>query len=86
MTSVPTIPDSHAVPAYIEDGARIAAILLVWSVLAAFFAFAVSEIGGPGAISETLGPSLGAILMATGLLNAVLYVLYRLADYWHEHG
>lgn len=85
MTSVPTIPDSHSVPAYIEDGARIAAILLVWGVLAAFFAFGVSEIGRQGAMGETIGPALGAIFMATGLLNAVLYVLYRLADYWHEH-
>lgn len=85
MTALPSIPQSHSIPAYIEDGARIAAILLVWGVLAAFFTFAVGEIGGQGGIGGTIGRSLGTIFMATGFLNAVLYVLYRLADYWHEH-
>ncbi len=85
MTTLPTIPSSHSIPNYIEDGARIAAILLVWGVIAAFFTFGVSEIGGPSGIGETLGPSLGGLFLATGFLNAVLYILYRLADYWHEH-
>ena len=85
MTALPSIPQSHSIPTYIEDGARIAAILLVWGILAAFFAFALGEVGGPGGFGQTLGSSLGALFMATGFLNAVLYVLYRLADYWHEH-
>ena len=85
MSTLPTIPSPHSIPTYIEDGARIAAILLVWGILAAFFAFALGEVGAPGGLGDTLGTSLGGLFMATGFLNAVLYVLYRLADYWHEH-
>lgn len=85
MSTLPSIPATHSISEYLEDGARIAAILFIWSVIAAFFTFGVSEIGGPGSLFETLGPQIGAILAITGLLNAILFILYRSIDYWHQH-
>jgi hypothetical protein len=85
MSTLPSIPVTHSISEYLEDGARIAAILFIWSVIAAFFTFGVSEIGGPGSLFKTLGPQIGAILAVTGLLNAILFILYRSIDYWHQH-
>jgi len=84
VPTLPSIPDPHSISDYIADGAWIAAILLVWGVIAAFFTYGVSEIGGTGSLFETLGPRIGAILALTGLLNAVLFLLYRSIDYWHQ--
>ena len=83
MTDQPSLPESHSLTDYVEDGARIATILLVWTVIAAFFTFAVSEIGGTGSLFETIGPGLGSVFALTGLLNAILFVVYRAIDY-HE--
>jgi membrane associated rhomboid family serine protease len=85
MSTKPSIPDAQSVPEYVADGARIAAIVLVWGVIAAFFTHGVSEIGGPGSLFETFGPQVGAALALAGLLNAVLYVFYRSIDYWHQY-
>ena len=85
MSIPPSIPSTHSISEYIADGARIAVILLVWSVIAAFFTYGVSEIGGPGSLFEMLGPQIGALVALTGLLNAVLFVLYRSIDYWHQY-
>jgi hypothetical protein len=85
MAQLPSIPAPHSVPDYVADGARIAAILLVWGIIAAFFTYGVSEIGGTGSLFETIGPQIGAALALTGVLNAVLYLLYRAIDYWHQH-
>lgn len=82
--SPPSIPPADDVASYVADGARIAAILLVWSVIAAFFTYGVSEIGGTGSLFELLGPQIGALLVLTGVLNAVLFVCYRTVDYWRE--
>ena len=81
----PSIPSTHAISEYIADGARIAAILLVWGVIAAFFTYGVSEIGGPGSLFKTLGPQIGALVALAGLLNAVLFLAYRSIDYWNRY-
>ncbi|MFT4946529.1 MAG: hypothetical protein ACI8TL_000765 [Natronomonas sp.] len=75
----------HSVSAYVADGARIGAILLVWSVIAAFFTYGVSEIGGTGSLFAVVGPQIGALVALTGVLNALLFVLYRSIDYWHQY-
>jgi hypothetical protein len=85
MSGLPSIPAAQSVSDYVADGARIAAILLVWGIIAAFFTYGVGEIGGPGSIMETIGPQIGGLLALTGLLNALLYLLYRSIDYWHQH-
>lgn len=85
MSVLPSIPTAHSVADYIEDGARIAAILLVWGTLGAFFTYGVSEVGGRGRLFETLGPQIGALLVLTGILNALLYLVYRGIDYQHQH-
>jgi len=85
VPTLPSIPETHSIADYIADGARIAAILLIWSVIAAFFTYAVSEIGGTGSLFEMLGPQIGALLAVTGVLNAAMFILYRSIDYWHQH-
>ena len=75
-------PTALPIPTYIEEGARIAAILLVWSIIGAFFTFVVSEVGGVGSLFGTVGPGLGGVFGVAGLLNAILYVCYRTVDYW----
>jgi len=84
MSSPGSLPASQSIPTYIEDGARIAAILLVWAVIAAFFTYGVSEIGGTGSLFETIGPQLGGLFAFTGVLNAVIYLMYRAIDYWES--
>jgi hypothetical protein len=74
----PPSPDSVAT--YVEDGARIAAILLVWGVVAAFFLYGLTELGLP---FERAVAGAGQVFLYAGALNAVLYVLYRALDYHH---
>jgi hypothetical protein len=74
-------PEPQSVTDYVADGARIAAILLIWSVIAVFFVYGVTELGLP---FERVWPQLGGLFALTGLLNALLYILYRTVDYWHE--
>jgi len=78
---MPSISDPQPIPVYIKDGAYIAAILLIWGVLAAFFRYGVGDIGLP---FEQLWLQMANLLAVTGLLNALLYLLYRFADYWHR--
>lgn len=85
MSAVSSVPTARLVASYVTDGARIAAILLVWGVLAVFFAYGVSEIGGTGSLFETIGPQIGMMFAVAGTLNAVLFVLYRAIDYWHQY-
>ncbi|OLZ42588.1 hypothetical protein A6E15_00340 [Natrinema saccharevitans] len=59
----------------VEDGARIAAIHLVWGAIAAVFAHGIGNVGGPGSLFTAIGPQLDALFALTGLLNAVLYLL-----------
>lgn len=83
--NVSTIPEPRSVTDYVADGARIAAILLIWGVIAAFFTYGMSEIGGTGSLFETLGPQIGGIIALTGVFNVLLYVLYRAIDYWQQY-
>lgn len=85
MPTPPSIPSAHSVPEYITDGARIGAILLIWGVIATFFTYGVSNWGGTGGLLETFGPRIGALVALAGLLNAILFVLYRSIDYWHQY-
>lgn len=80
MSTTPSIPSAKPVSSYVEDGVRIAAILLVWGAIAAFFTFGVTEIGLP---FESLWLGLGRLFALTGICNVVLYVLYRAIDYWN---
>ncbi len=82
--SQPPLPDANGIRNYIEDGARIAAILLVWGVIAAFFTYGIGDLGHPSGILASIGRHIGAVLAAVGVLNAILYVLYRSIDYWHQ--
>jgi hypothetical protein len=81
---MPSIDPPKPVAEYVEEGAYIAAILLVWGVLAAVATHGLGDIGGPGSLFETLGPQLGTVLVATGFLNGLLYVLFRTVDYWQR--
>lgn len=85
MSDSPSIPATQPVSEYITDGAYLTAILLIWGVIAAFFTYGVSEIGGTGGLFETFGPQIGAIIALGGILNALLYVLYRAIDYWQQY-
>ena len=76
-----SIPEPQSLTDYVADGARIAAILLIWSVIAGFFIYGVTELGLP---LERVWPQLGSLFAVTGFLNALLYILYRTVDYWHE--
>lgn len=76
-----TIPEPQPVTDYVADGARIAAILLVWGVIAAFFTYGITELGLP---FERIWFQLGSLFALTGILNAVLYILYRTVNYWHQ--
>jgi len=75
-----SIPEPQSVTGYVADGARIAAILLIWGVIAAFFSYGVTEFTSS---FERVFSQLGELLAIVGLLNALLYILYRTVDYWH---
>jgi hypothetical protein len=76
-----SIPEPQSVTDYVADGARIAAILLIWGVFAAFFSYGVTELTSS---FERVFAQLGELLAIVGFLNALLYILYRTVDYWHE--
>lgn len=80
MDASPSVPTPLSVSTYVADGARIAAILLVWGSLAAFFSYGLTEIGSFAGTFEAVG----GLLALTGVLNAVLYLLYRTVDYWQS--
>jgi len=81
-SSQSTLPPTLDVGTYIEDGARIAAILGVWGIIAAFFTFGVGNVGGPGSLLHPFGAALGGLFSLVGLLNALLFLIYRGIDYW----
>ena len=84
MDDLPSIPSAQSIPDYIEDGARIAAILLVWGVIAAFFYYGIGNIGPQGrGLFGSIGRHLGMTFATVGFLNALLYAVYRAIDYWH---
>ncbi|SEN80453.1 hypothetical protein SAMN05216388_100590 [Halorientalis persicus] len=79
MTDSSPVPPAQSVSTYVEEGARIAAILLVWGIISLSFAFGLTEIGVFGRVFWVLG----GVFALTGVLNAVVYVLFRTVDYWH---
>ncbi len=79
------VPNGMSITTYIEEGAPIAAILFVWGILAAVAALVVGNIGGPGSMFSVVGIWLSYILGLAGLLNGLLYVLWRSVDY-HRAG
>lgn len=81
MLTAPSIPEPQPVTDYIADGVRIAAILLIWGVIAAFFSYGVTELTSS---FEQLFTQLGKLLAIVGFLNALLYILYRTVDYRQE--
>jgi hypothetical protein len=81
MADKPALPQARPVSSYIEDGARILAILVIWGALSAVFTYGVGDLGLP---FERIWFQLGQLFALTGVLNAVLYLLYRTIDYWHE--
>ena len=76
-----SLPEPRSITDYVEDGARIAAILLVWGAIASVFVYGVTELGLP---FERVWPRLGNLFALTGFLNALLYLLYRTVDYWQQ--
>jgi hypothetical protein len=76
-----SIPEPQTVTDYVADGARIAAILVIWGVIAAFFRYGVTELTSS---FERVFTQLGGLFVMVGFLNALLYILYRTVDYWHE--
>jgi uncharacterized membrane protein len=65
--------EPRSVTDYVEDDARIAAILLVWSAIASVFIYGVTELGLP---FERIWPRLGNLFALTGLLSVIPYILY----------
>lgn len=76
-----TIPEPQPVTEYVADGARIAAILITWGAIAAFFTYGITELGLP---FERVWYQLGNLFALTGFLNAFLYILYRTVSYWNN--
>ena len=79
MSDSPSLPPALSVSTYVEEGARIAAILSVWAIISVFFTFALTEIGVFARVFQLFG----GVFALAGVLNAVVYVLYRTVDYWH---
>lgn len=84
MGSEQRMPEPRRISAYVEDGARIVAILLVWGIIAAFFAYGVGSLAGQGGVIGTAMTQTGGLFLLAGVLNAVLYLAYRTVDYWHH--
>jgi hypothetical protein len=81
VSTVPSIPEPQSVTDYVADGARIAAILLIWGLIAAFFSYGMTELTSS---FERVFTQLGGLFAIVGVLNAILYVLYRTVEYWHQ--
>ncbi|WP_336037939.1 hypothetical protein [Halobacterium yunchengense] len=81
MPPTPSTPPAAPLAEYVEDGARIAGILLVWGVLSGLFTHGVADLGLP---FGAFWAGLGTLFAATGVLNAVLYVLYRTVDHYRQ--
>ncbi|WP_136688703.1 hypothetical protein [Halorhabdus amylolytica] len=83
MSLDPTAGDAGPITDYIEEGARIASILLVWGIIAVAVGWLFDDViaaSRPGAF----GLSVGSIFWLTGVLNAVLYVCFRTVDHYRR--
>lgn len=76
-----SVSDPQSVTAYVKDGANIAAILLTWGAFAAVFRYGIGDLSLP---FGRIWVQMANLFVVTGLLNAVLYLLYRTVDYWHD--
>jgi hypothetical protein len=76
-----SIPEPQSVAEYVTDGAHIAAIILIWGAIAAFFRYGMTEITRS---FERIFVQFGELLVIVGFLNALLYVFYRTVDYWQK--
>lgn len=69
----------------IEGGIHIAGILLIWGIPAIAFNYGISFNGSSFAFRLVPSiPLLGILFAVTGVLNAILYISYKVIDYWHE--
>lgn len=83
MSLNPGSTDAKPITDYIEEGARIASILLVWGIIAVAVAWLFDDVvaaSDPG----VFGLNVGAIFWLTGVLNAVLYVAFRTVDHYRR--
>ena len=80
MSLQPSVPDAQPLTDYIEEGARIAAILLVWGIIGAAVGWVTTDLVRIGTLFDAI--SLSGVFVLAGFLNAVLYVCYRAIDYW----
>ena len=74
--------EMHSLVDYLSEGLRIAAILLVWSLAGTLVSLALGSAGAPGGLLPSAGAWIGTALVVAGVLNAVLYVVFRGIDYW----
>ncbi|MFP4590680.1 MAG: hypothetical protein ACLFM8_04350 [Halobacteriales archaeon] len=65
----------------LADGLRLLGIQLALGGLVAIATYGIAEF--EGLQLPAYGPRLGAVLAWTGVLNALLSVVYRSTDYWH---
>jgi hypothetical protein len=81
--AMPSPPEPQPLTDYVADGARIAAILIIWAAFGAFFRYGVTEFT---TTFERVFTQLGGIFVIIGVLNALLYISYRTVDYWRDGG
>ena len=67
---------------YLSEGLRIAAILLVWSLVGTLVSLGLGNFGYPGGLGAAAGAWIGTALVVAGVINALLYVVFRSIDYW----
>jgi uncharacterized membrane protein len=78
-----TASDAAPITDYIAEGARIAAILLVWGIIAVAVSWLFDDVvaaSRPG----VFGLNLGAVFWLTGFFNALLYVCFRTVDHYRR--
>lgn len=82
MASNRSTSDMLSLADYLSEGLRIAAILLIWSLVGTVVSLALSNFGYPGGIGGAAGAWIGTALVVAGVINALLYVVFRSIDYW----
>lgn len=78
----PDLPPAHGLATYVADGARIAGILVIWGVFALVGTAVFGNLGSTGGLLGRLAAGVGGLFLLAGLLNALLFVVYRGIDYW----